>query len=247
MGKKWFALSMDRSLRCHLKSCTLSPTHTTSFLSFSPISNCCHQSLRSFNVIVYRNFVAVGKLIFLSGRDALWSEHCVRKLPESRRDAGTTYCGTCLNCLRYCTHNDPEAIDVYTTQLYAYWVAKSMIIFMSFLSSKLFVWSWDQGEPRSGGCPAIQPCGRWVTLPCDSLLPPVCHGPMGWTLGVPAGYAGDQAVCPSGSVPAAPKAPFENARLRDAIAATTAWLAVPGWPEQGGREAAHSIAENVPL
>ena len=246
---------MDRSLRCQLKSCPLSPTHTTSFLSFSPISYCYHQSLRSFNVIFVSKYCGplchFPLVIFfsLSGRDALWCEHCVRKLPESRRDAGTSCYGSCLDCLCCGTHNDPGAIDgpprLYnTTQLY--WVVKNMS-HINVLSSKLFVWSWDQGEPRSGGCPAIQPCGRWATLPCDSLLPPVCHGPLGWSLGVPAAYAGDQAVCPSGSVPAAPKAPFENARLRDAIAAATAWLAVPGWPEQGVREADHSVAESISL
>eukprot|EP01036_Dinobryon_divergens_P034270 gene34270-44272_t len=49
---------------------------------------------------------------------------------------------------------------------------------------KLYVWSWDQGEPKSkDGCVAMLPSGRWATMDCGTSLPYACA----------VGAAGDRA------------------------------------------------------
>eukprot|EP01116_Phalansterium_solitarium_P013328 TRINITY_DN306_c0_g1_i2.p1 TRINITY_DN306_c0_g1~~TRINITY_DN306_c0_g1_i2.p1 ORF type:complete len:446 (+),score=145.15 TRINITY_DN306_c0_g1_i2:527-1864(+) len=98
---------------------------------------------------------------------------------------------------------------------------------------KLFVWSWDQLEPRitnGSGCVAMLPSGRWAALPCTELHRSACQGANDtiWTAGTSLSpWAGPKASCPTGYVPAAPTNGYSNARLRDAVLAEVVWLNTP--------------------
>jgi hypothetical protein len=101
---------------------------------------------------------------------------------------------------------------------------------------KFYVWSWDQAEPSlADGCVAITPNGRWVTMPCDTQLPYACVATeckesgdyKKWSVNVNQVGSWGSAVCPSGTVFAAPHNGYANSLLVNAGLAQNMWLNAP--------------------
>jgi hypothetical protein len=111
---------------------------------------------------------------------------------------------------------------------------------------KLFVWSWDQQEPKflnsSTHCVAMLPTGRWAALDCSTALPYACavpqsngqytnsedaHGMWNINLDVTGIWLGDKAPCNVGYVPSVPHNGFTNAILSTKSFGQTLWLNTP--------------------
>lgn len=102
---------------------------------------------------------------------------------------------------------------------------------------KLFVWSWDQQEPKlADGCVAMLPSGRWATLPCTEQHFTACvqtaskeNGDYkNWSIDVNgAKSAWGAGVCPEGYEFAAPHNGYVNNLLVVAGVGQTMWLNAP--------------------
>ena len=111
---------------------------------------------------------------------------------------------------------------------------------------KMFVWSWDQKEPKSTDsskyCAAMLPSGRWASLDCSMKLPYACASPttpgqavtadlarQQWSvdLNTLGPWKGDQAPCTAGFAPSVPHNGFTNSLLTVAAYGQTVWLNTP--------------------
>ena len=97
---------------------------------------------------------------------------------------------------------------------------------------KLYVWSWDQGEPQlKDGCVAMLPNGRWATLSCNLSLPYACLGDQRdnnnhpiWNVNVDIIGSWDANSCSSGFSFQSPHDGFSNGLLLNAGPGQTLWL-----------------------
>lgn len=101
---------------------------------------------------------------------------------------------------------------------------------------KLYVWSWDQQEPKlADGCVAMTPSGRWASLPCDEAHYSACvnsesarNGDFSkWIVNLDSTTAYGKGVCPDGYEFAAPHNGFANNLLNVAGYGQTIWLNAP--------------------
>lgn len=103
---------------------------------------------------------------------------------------------------------------------------------------KLFVWSWDQQEPKlsTDACVAMLPSGRWATLPCSEQHFTACVSTASkqsgdyrnWVVDVNGPKAAwGEGTCPDGYEFAAPHNGFANNLLLVAGVGQTLWLNAP--------------------
>lgn len=101
---------------------------------------------------------------------------------------------------------------------------------------KMFVWSWDQKEPKhveSEYCTAMLPSGRWAALECATPLPAACIADgtpsvrSAWLVNLNTATSWSDATCPDGYSFSAPHNGFTNAILNTASFGQTIWLNTP--------------------
>lgn len=117
---------------------------------------------------------------------------------------------------------------------------------------KMFVWSWDQMEPKhtnkarlnvsseTAYCVAILPSGRWASLDCSTPLPAACRvsaeqgaqttadlARAAWAVDLTLLAAWEDAQCPEGYEFSVPHNGFTNAILNTVSYGQTVWLNTP--------------------